>query len=147
MPPLYTVYKNGDPAQAEKHTRLNAHDLVNGAGYTWKPHQTDITPAVTSPYKPAKGVGSSPSEWAQEVLNSVGHDVERASGSRGPLIEADDEDIIDMSVGDVTIEASADELLEPEIVPDADELLEPEIDEPAAEEAAPRRRGRPKASA
>lgn len=81
---LIPVYAPGS-TEPEMHTRLNAYDLVNGAGYTWKPG-VDTTPAALTPHR-GKADGPEP---AQRVLNSAGHSVGRQVGENEA--ESDDAD-------------------------------------------------------
>ncbi len=64
-----TIIVYSPKGQPEKHTRANARDLVNGAGYSWHPH----VPATPASYAPFAGAippeGPPPS---QKVLDSVG---------------------------------------------------------------------------
>jgi hypothetical protein len=64
-----TVIVYSPKGEAERHTRANARDLVNGAGYTWMPG-VPTTPAAYAPFVATKSPeGPQPS---QSVLDSVG---------------------------------------------------------------------------
>lgn len=60
--------------EKERHTRLNAWDLVNGAGYTWKPN-VPTTPAAFPAYRTVEKKGAEP---AQAVLDNAGHRTDRS---------------------------------------------------------------------
>lgn len=132
MAKMFTVYKGGDAKKGEDHTRANANDLVNGAGYTWKPNQK-ITPAAMSPHRVV--TPPTPKEPAQAVLDAHGHNADRTLSFGEEPVEIvtadDDDDVIFEDAGDDADEEAADE---PEVEASADE---------PTEEAAPRRRGRP----
>ena len=55
--------------KGEKHTRANARDLVNGAGYSWHPNLKS-TPASYAPFAAAVAPDGPPP--SQRVLDSVG---------------------------------------------------------------------------
>lgn len=64
-----TVIVYSPDGAPERHTRPNARDLVNGAGYTWNKH-TPSTPASYAPFaRVTAPEGPNPS---QKVLDSVG---------------------------------------------------------------------------
>lgn len=142
--PLVVVY---DPAgNPLKHTRANARDLVNGAGWSWKPGVKTL-PVEGAPFAAAKP--PTPIEPAQAVINSAGHNAERTVVSA----MVDEDDVVDMSADatitddipvvepgvEATAEAQADAVEAP-----ADEVVETPADEPveAAADEAPKRRGR-----
>ncbi|AFO71764.1 hypothetical protein phiCbK_248 [Caulobacter phage phiCbK] len=105
----------------ELHTRLNAYDLVNGAGWTWKPG-IETTPAAIPPYR-APAVGAEP---AQAVLDRAGHRNDRT------LTEV----VGDEAEADADLDAAEDEVVEDA----ADEA--PVAEEAPAAPAAPAARGR-----
>jgi hypothetical protein len=101
VPSTVTVYNpKGKP---ETHTRVNARDLVNGAGYSWE-KKKPANPAASAPFALPQNTKFSKSK-AQEVLDRVGataadgDDDEEVfegvddGGSTGPInLPADDED-------------------------------------------------------
>lgn len=145
MSQTFVVYKDGDPKKGEKHTRANANDLVNGAGYTWKPNQRDVTPAVYSPHRRVNP--PTEKEPAQAVLDAHGHNAARQLPGASADGDGDDEviDIADEGV-EVVEDAEDDEPViedeaDPEpVVEDEAPAAEPEAVEAAEEPAAPRRR-------
>lgn len=71
------------PNGAEKHTRANARDLVNGAGYSWQPN-IKSNPAHVAPF--AQFVAPAGPAPSQKVLDSVGST--SASGATGAAAAA-----------------------------------------------------------
>lgn len=141
---LVVVY---DPeGKPSKHSRRNARDLVNGAGYTWKPG-AQSTPATLAPF--ATAVPPTDKEPAQAVLDNTGHNPNRTVAA---VLGNDvtDEDEVEITEDDVPVvlpgaggdDASA-EGADEVVVEDAAVIVE----EAAAEEApAARGRGRRKAA-
>ncbi|AXQ68271.1 hypothetical protein HOT99_gp067 [Caulobacter phage CcrBL10] len=102
----------------ELHTRLNANDLVNGAGWTWKKNASpDFTPAAHAPYRSTAKNGPEP---AQAVLDMAGHRNDR-------------------TIEEVTGGDEADAEVEAEV---EDEVVEPAAEEAPAPAAPARGRGR-----
>lgn len=83
VPTVVTIYSpKGKP---EPHTRANARDLVNGAGYTWDKRK-ESNPAAYAPFALPQNTKFSKSK-AQEVLDRV--------GAAAPGTDADGEEVFD----------------------------------------------------
>ncbi|AFU86554.1 hypothetical protein D869_gp072 [Caulobacter phage CcrRogue] len=77
----------------ELHSRLNANDLVNGAGWTWKKNASpDVTPAAHAPYRSTAKNGPEP---AQAVLDMAGHRNDRTIEEVTGAADADDTEVED----------------------------------------------------
>jgi hypothetical protein len=143
--PTIVVYApDGSP---ERHTRPNARDLVNGAGYSWMRGVT-TTPAAIAPF--ATPVPPEDGEIAQKVLDKIGGKATNMAPAIAaaatlttdvPVEEPAEEEVVDFSAPVVTADDEAEEAIAEE---EAIEAVEDEADEGAEEApAAPRRRGRP----
>lgn len=79
-----TVY--APDGSAEKHTRPNARDLVNGAGYSWNP-KTPSNPVAIAPFAVPLNKKFEKSK-AQEVFDSIGGNPDRPTDG-APAADAD----------------------------------------------------------
>jgi hypothetical protein len=150
--PTVIVYSpSGEP---ERHTRPNARDLVNGAGYTWM-KGVPTTPASIAPFvtfdPPDEG------HLSQKVLDSRGSSASAANGaaSGAAVAQAAETARIKQALADQQAAAAAAlvaptpevEVKDFSAAPpvDASDLDDPADaeDEAEADDAAPRRRGRP----
>lgn len=158
--PTVIVYSpSGEP---ERHTRPNARDLVNGAGYTWM-KGVPTTPASIAPFvtfdPPDEGHPS------QKVLDSRGSSASAANGaaSGAAVAQAAETARIKQALADQQAAAAlvaptpevevkdfsaappvdASDLDDPADAEDEAEAEAEAAEDTASDDAAPRRRGRP----
>lgn len=147
---------------AEKHTRANARDLVNGAGYSWQPGVA-TTPAGYAPFVTVKAPDSSiPSQTVLDSVGSSGNGGASAAATAAAVAQAAEAERIQAALAaqaaPAPVAAAPTEVVDfskPAVdsadldeETDADAEAEAEAEASAGEttsndEGAPRRRGRP----
>lgn len=141
---------------AERHTRANARDLVNGAGYSW--HPTIKTPPTSyAPFAGQKAPDGPPP--SQRVLDSVGGSNAVNNAAKAGAAQAQEEEMRRIQESQAAMMAPAAAPAEPvEVVDysDAPAVDSSDLDDDdaagdaeadaSAEEAPKPRRGRPRKS-
>lgn len=92
-----TVVVFNQQGKPETHTRANARDLINGAGYTWE-KKKPTTPASYAPFALPQNTKFAKSK-AQEILDRVGAQVPGDSGNDAEEVF---DTVIDEGAGIVT---------------------------------------------
>lgn len=106
------VYVYSPEGEREAHTRLNAWDLVNGAGWTWKPG-VETSPAAFPAYRTV--APPTEKEPAQAVLDRAGHRNDRSVAevlASESAADVPDDDGIEEVVEEVAADEAADEVVE-----------------------------------